>query len=34
MTSAEVSLVLHRNWFVFGIAAAFVVLGGAVAAKR
>jgi NAD(P)-dependent dehydrogenase (short-subunit alcohol dehydrogenase family) len=34
MTSVEVNILLHRNWFVLGVAVALTAIGGAVIAKR
>ena len=34
MTSIEVAVVLHRNWFVLGAAALLTAVGGAIVAKR
>jgi NAD(P)-dependent dehydrogenase (short-subunit alcohol dehydrogenase family) len=34
MTSVEVGIVLHRNWFALGAAVALTALGGAIVAKR
>jgi NAD(P)-dependent dehydrogenase (short-subunit alcohol dehydrogenase family) len=34
MTSLEVNILLHRNWFVLGAAVALSAIGGAVLAKR
>jgi NAD(P)-dependent dehydrogenase (short-subunit alcohol dehydrogenase family) len=34
MTSLEVDIVLHRNWFALGAAVALTALGGAIFAKR